>query len=59
MKKALLILLLLLFAVFLFFPISNLIGLQGKNELITAIQGTSENFAEASQILQNKCVDCH
>ncbi|MCD2450944.1 cytochrome-c peroxidase [Methylicorpusculum oleiharenae] len=59
MKKALLILLLLLLAVFLFFPISNLMGLQGKNELIASVPGTSENFAEVSQILQNKCVDCH
>jgi len=58
MKKLSLILLLLL-AVILFFPISNLIGLSGKNEPIPVISGKSANFAKVSQILQNKCVDCH
>lgn len=52
--------LLLLLAVILFFPISNLIGLQGKNEPIAVVPGnSSEKFVEVSRILQNKCVDCH
>lgn len=50
---------LLLSAVVLFFPISNLMGLQGKNEPIAVVPGKSAKFAEVSQILQNKCVDCH
>ncbi len=41
------------------FPISNLIGLQGNNEPITPVPGRSEQFAKASQIVQNQCVDCH
>jgi len=58
MKKILLFLLLLL-AVILFFPISNLIGLTAKNEPIPVNSGKSDSFAKVSQILQNKCVDCH
>ncbi|MEY3289495.1 MAG: hypothetical protein RLZZ419_1737, partial [Pseudomonadota bacterium] len=50
---------LLLLAVILFFPISNLIGLSGENEPIPAVSGGSKNFAEVSQIFQAKCVDCH
>ncbi|WP_031435336.1 cytochrome c peroxidase [Methylomarinum vadi] len=52
-------LLLILVAVLLFFPISNLIGLQGKNEPIPTVAGSSASFAEVSGILQEKCVDCH
>jgi cytochrome c peroxidase len=51
--------LLSLLAVVLFFPISNLIGLQGENELISVVPKSSESFSRVSQILQNKCVDCH
>lgn len=51
--------LLLLLAVILFFPISNLIGLTGKNEPIPVVPGSSESFTKVSEILQNKCVDCH
>jgi cytochrome c peroxidase len=58
MKKILLFLLFLL-AVILFFPISNLIGLTAKNEPIPVVSGTSDSYAKVSQILQNKCVDCH
>ena len=58
MKKVLLFLLLLL-AVILFFPISNLIGLTGENEPIPIVSGKSDSFAKVSRILQNKCVDCH
>ena len=50
---------LLLLAVILFFPISNLIGLQGENEPIPTVQGSSESFVKVSKILQDKCVDCH
>lgn len=48
-----------LVATILVLPISNLIGLSGENELIKVISGKSDNFAKASQVLQNKCVDCH
>lgn len=51
--------LILLFAIILFLPVSNLIGLSGENEPIPVVSGKSENFAKASQVLQNKCVDCH
>jgi len=58
MKKILFLLLFLV--IFLAFPISNLIGLNGENKPI-AIKSTatSSNFSEVSMILQNKCVDCH
>jgi cytochrome c peroxidase len=49
----------LLVAIILFFQISNLIGLQGKNEPIPIGAGGSETFAKVSPILQQKCVDCH
>ena len=58
MKKIALFLALLL-AVILFFPISNLLGLQGQNEPIPVVSGKSDSFVKVSQILQNKCVDCH
>ncbi|MDP3010129.1 MAG: cytochrome c peroxidase [Methylococcales bacterium] len=58
MKKLLLFLLLSLIVI-LFFPISNLIGLQGHNNPIPVVSGRSDNFVRVSQILQNKCVDCH
>lgn len=48
-----------LLAVLLFFPISNLIGLTSKNEPIPAVPGSPESFVKVSQILQDKCVDCH
>jgi len=51
--------LLLLLAVILFFPVSNLIGLQGHNEPIPVVSGQSANFVKVSEVLQNKCVDCH
>ena len=51
--------LVLLLVVILFFPISNLLGLQGENEPIPAVQGSSESFVKVSTILQKKCVDCH
>jgi cytochrome c peroxidase len=51
--------LLLLLVVILFFPISNLIGLEGKNEPIPVVPNSSKSFVKVSQILQNKCVDCH
>ena len=49
----------LVVAVILFLPLSNLIGLSGENEPIEVIAGKSEAFAKASRVLQNKCVDCH
>lgn len=58
MKKTHLILILLV-AVAIFLPISNQLGLSGKNEPIPVITGSSASFAQVSDILQNKCVDCH
>ena len=58
MKKTLWVLLLLLIVV-LFFPISNLLGLQGRNEPIAPVSGSSKSFIQVSRIFQNKCVDCH
>jgi len=46
-------------AIALFLPLSNLLGLSGENESIPAVAGSSESFAVATKILQNKCVDCH
>lgn len=40
-------------------PISNLLGFADKNEPIPVKAGSSEKFAQVSQIWQNKCVDCH
>ena len=58
MKKIYLFLLLLA-AVTLFLPISNLLGLSGENEPISVVPGSSQSFAAVTQIFQNKCVDCH
>lgn len=58
MKKILWIVLLLI-VVILFFPVSNQLGLQGKNEPIAVVAGSSQSFAKVSSILQQKCVDCH
>lgn len=46
-------------AVLIFLPLSNLLGLQGKNELIPTLSEQSDTFRRASAILQEKCVDCH
>jgi cytochrome c peroxidase len=51
--------LLLLAAVTLFLPISNMLGLSGENEPISVVPGSSQSFAAVTQIFQNKCVDCH
>jgi cytochrome c peroxidase len=59
MMKKFPLLFLSLLAVILFFPISNLIGLQGKNELIPVVLNSSEGFGKVSQVMQDKCVDCH
>ncbi|MDD2738652.1 MAG: cytochrome c peroxidase [Methylomonas lenta] len=59
MMKKFPLLILSLLAIILFFPISNLIGLQGKNELIPTGLNSSDSFRKVSQIMQNKCVDCH
>jgi len=54
-KKALMAF--LLFAIFL--PLSNMIGLTAGHEPIKPVPGASQNFADVSKIMQNKCVDCH
>ena len=46
-------------AIALFLPLSNLLGLSGENEPIPVVAGSSKSFTVATQILQNKCVDCH
>ena len=46
-------------SVAVFLPISNMIGLTSKNQPINPVIGASANFAQVSQIFQNKCVDCH
>jgi cytochrome c peroxidase len=46
-------------AICLSLPISNLLGLAGENAPINVKARSSEKFAQVSQILQNKCVDCH
>jgi cytochrome c peroxidase len=58
MKKTTLFIVLLV-ALVLFLPISNLLGLTSKNEPIPSITGSSPNFVQVSDIFQNKCVDCH
>ena len=58
-NKIPLLLIFFILVVILFFPLSNLIGLQGKNEIIPALPNRSADFSTVSQILQNKCVDCH
>ena len=55
-KKPLLI---LLGAVVVFLPLSNLLGLSGKNEPISVVSGSTPNFSKVSEVFQNKCVDCH
>lgn len=54
-KKAFIVFLLFI----LFLPLSNLIGLTKRNELIKPVSGVSQSFNEASRILQDKCIDCH
>ena len=58
MKKTHLILIFLVALAF-FLPISNLVGLSGKNEPIVPVTGSSHNFEHVSKVLQDKCVDCH
>ncbi|BCG63852.1 MAG: cytochrome c peroxidase [Methyloprofundus sp.] len=40
-------------------PLSNLLGLNGKNKSIPINSTASIQFSQVSKILQNKCVDCH
>ena len=42
----------------LFLPVSNLIGLGGRNVPI-AVKGGAPRFQSVSLVLQEKCVDCH
>jgi cytochrome c peroxidase len=58
MKKSQIILA-VISSITIFLPISNMVGLTGKNETIAPIVGTTSNFAKVTEILQNKCVDCH
>lgn len=53
------IILIVLGSIALFLPISNMIGLAGKNQAIAPVMGTTSNFAKVTTIFQNKCVDCH
>jgi cytochrome c peroxidase len=49
----------LLFVALLFFPLANLLGLTDQNDPILLVPGQTEQFAKVSNVLQNKCVDCH
>lgn len=40
-------------------PASNLIGLTKNNNPIQIKKNNTQHFAEASRIIQEKCVDCH
>ncbi len=53
------LLLILLGAVVVFLPLSNLLGLSGENESIGVVSGSTPNFSKVSEVFQNKCVDCH
>jgi len=44
---------------FLFFAISNLLGVNEENKPILVKPGISEDYVKVTRILQNKCVDCH
>jgi cytochrome c peroxidase len=57
--KILRLLLFVVLAGFIFFALSNLLGLSGENEPIPVKPGTSNDYVKVSKILQNKCVDCH
>ncbi len=46
-------------AVVVFLPLSNLLGLSGKNEPISVVSGSTPIFSKVSEVFQNKCVDCH
>ena len=50
---------LLFLAGLLALPLSNLVGLNGENNIIAIRPSASAQFAQVSTILQNKCVDCH
>ena len=50
---------LILGAVVVFLPLSNLLGLSGENEPISVVPGSSQSFSKVSTVFQNKCVDCH
>ena len=43
----------------LFLPLSNMIGLTESHDLIKTVPGKTQNFSDASRIMQNKCIDCH
>ncbi len=58
-NKVPLLLLSILLIVIMILPISNLIGLAGENDRIPVTVKGSEGYEKVSQILQNKCVDCH
>ena len=44
---------------FLFFSLSNLVGVNEENEPVPFKSGVSSDYVKVSRILQNKCVDCH
>jgi cytochrome c peroxidase len=58
MSKRLAIIAVVILLVVVFLPLSNLLGLSGRNEPITVAGGAPE-YAEVSAIFQAKCVDCH
>ena len=58
MSKRLAVIAVVILLVVVFLPLSNLLGLSGRNEPITVAGGAPE-YAEVSAIFQAKCVDCH
>lgn len=57
--KTIRFILILVLTSFLFFSLSNLLGLTEKNAPISVKAGASSEYVKVSDILQNKCVDCH
>lgn len=56
-KKSKVLLALLIVALFL--PLSNLIGFTKDHKPIQIRQSHTQHFAEASLLIQEKCIDCH
>ena len=57
--KTIRFILILVLSIFLFFSLSNFWGFTEKNPPISVKSGISSDYVKVSNILQNKCVDCH
>jgi cytochrome c peroxidase len=58
MRKRLAIIAVVILLAVVLLPLSNLLGLSGRNDPITVTGGAPE-YAEVSAIFQANCVDCH